>query len=343
MLTIVNNGGGLRITVKKTKQGLEIAMADTSAIPPSPDTPAPQGEEKAPSALIKDALRPEAETQEWKTLISAIKAGDQTAIETLYNHTLRKMRYYFSHYIGQEAEDAFQDFFIKALHAIQAHELRDPQKFISYCATIARRTLSPYIKKEKEKRGAEVSIDEMKPRDKRNPRYLAGMDLPDYRATPEQHVMNQQKIAAEKSALGKLSGRDREILMRFYILEQDPETIMKEMNLTETQYRLYKSRAKANFGAIGSRLAGNRQPPDASPEEGKTGKPAVRSADNIVIPTEGGREALTKLMQATNNSGYAKVRGREALARLMQTVNDAGYWSDRVDAPPETQTPSRKK
>jgi RNA polymerase sigma-70 factor (ECF subfamily) len=56
-----------------------------------------------------------------------------------------------------------------------------------------------------------------------------------------------------RDILAKLSERDREILTRFYLHEESQEQICGEMNLTETQFRLLKSRAKARFGEIGKR------------------------------------------------------------------------------------------
>jgi RNA polymerase sigma-70 factor (ECF subfamily) len=50
-----------------------------------------------------------------------------------------------------------------------------------------------------------------------------------------------------------LSDRDREILTRFYLDEQTQEKICEDMSLTETQFRLLKSRAKARFGELGKR------------------------------------------------------------------------------------------
>jgi RNA polymerase sigma-70 factor (ECF subfamily) len=40
-------------------------------------------------------------------------------------------------------------------------------------------------------------------------------------------------------------------LTRFYLKEQPQEQICREMDLSETQFRLLKSRAKAKFGEIG--------------------------------------------------------------------------------------------
>ena len=47
-----------------------------------------------------------------------------------------------------------------------------------------------------------------------------------------------------------LHPREREILIRYYLREQSPQEICREMRLTETQFRLIKSRAKARFGEL---------------------------------------------------------------------------------------------
>jgi RNA polymerase sigma-70 factor, ECF subfamily len=41
--------------------------------------------------------------------------------------------------------------------------------------------------------------------------------------------------------------------VRFYLNEEPQEQICREMALTETQFRLLKSRAKARFGEIGKK------------------------------------------------------------------------------------------
>ena len=55
-----------------------------------------------------------------------------------------------------------------------------------------------------------------------------------------------------------LPKRDREVLVRFYLQEQTAEEICRDLNLTETQFRLIKSRAKARFGELGRRRFGSR-------------------------------------------------------------------------------------
>ncbi len=65
--------------------------------------------------------------------------------------------------------------------------------------------------------------------------------------------MLEERVHLMQKVLRGISSRDREILTRFYLYEQTQEQICEEMSLTQTQFRLLKSRAKARFGEIGKR------------------------------------------------------------------------------------------
>jgi DNA-directed RNA polymerase specialized sigma24 family protein len=65
--------------------------------------------------------------------------------------------------------------------------------------------------------------------------------------SPEHQAATQQKVALMKRLLKKMSRREFEILSRFYLREQPPQRIQLEMGLTETQFHLLKSRAKARL------------------------------------------------------------------------------------------------
>ena len=83
-----------------------------------------------------------------------------------------------------------------------------------------------------------------------------GLPIPDQQSSPEERVISKQNVALMKEVLSGVSERDREILTRFYLHEQPQEQICEEMGLSETQFRLLKSRAKARFGDFGrKRLA----------------------------------------------------------------------------------------
>jgi DNA-directed RNA polymerase specialized sigma24 family protein len=68
-------------------------------------------------------------------------------------------------------------------------------------------------------------------------------------------MVSRQEIEIARKVLEEVSGRDREILQRFYVLGQSQEQICAVMELSCNQFRLLKSRAKARFGEIGKKLA----------------------------------------------------------------------------------------
>src|SRR5581483_10168180 len=84
-----------------------------------------------------------------------------------------------------------------------------------------------------------------------------GISVADRNQNPEQEAILRQKAELMRSALQALSQRDRDILVRFYLKEQTQEQICQEMSLSETQFRLLKSRAKAKFGEMGRKKLGS--------------------------------------------------------------------------------------
>jgi DNA-directed RNA polymerase specialized sigma24 family protein len=77
------------------------------------------------------------------------------------------------------------------------------------------------------------------------------LGVADQRQSPEELAMIRQKAKLMKAVLAQMPERQREVLERFYLHEQTPEQICQEMSLTETQFRLMRSRAKAAFGTRG--------------------------------------------------------------------------------------------
>jgi DNA-directed RNA polymerase specialized sigma24 family protein len=94
-----------------------------------------------------------------------------------------------------------------------------------------------------------------------------GERIPDQRANPENSIILRQKINLIREILAEMTGKDQEILHRFYVQEQTPERICDEMKLSITQFRLLKSRAKARFGEAGKKRL---QPSNISEEPVRT-------------------------------------------------------------------------
>jgi RNA polymerase sigma factor (sigma-70 family) len=77
----------------------------------------------------------------------------------------------------------------------------------------------------------------------------------DWRENPENSVMARQRKEIARKVMQEISQRDRDILHRFYVLEQSQDQICADMGLSYNQFRLLKSRAKARFGEVGRKVA----------------------------------------------------------------------------------------
>lgn len=202
---------------------------------PAPSGPAAQPAASAREPNARTALSP----AEWGELVSQIKAGEDAGMEQLYKLFSRGIRYYLCRQLGpQELEDKVHDTFLIVVNAIKRGDLREPERLMGFVRTIVRRQVAAYIEQVVHTRRDQTDIE-------------SGVIIVDRKQNPEQEAIVRQKAELMKSALEGLSKRDRDILVRFYLQEQSQEQICHEMSLTETQFRLLKSRAKAKFGEIG--------------------------------------------------------------------------------------------
>ncbi len=209
--------------------------ASQTKLSPEPATPEAQAPVNAPDTAAKPVLS----TTDWGLLVQRIKAGEDAGMEQLYKLFSRGIRYYLCRQLGpQELEDKVHDTFLIVVNAIKRGDLREPERLMGFVRTVVRRQVAAYIEHAVHTRREQADLE-------------TGVTVADRKQNPEQEAMLKQKTELMKSALEALSKRDRDILVRFYLHEQPQEQICREMSLTETQFRLLKSRAKAKFGEIG--------------------------------------------------------------------------------------------
>ncbi|HUA20644.1 MAG TPA: sigma-70 family RNA polymerase sigma factor [Bryobacteraceae bacterium] len=181
------------------------------------------------------------ERVDWSALVRRIQDGDDSAMGELYESFARGIRFYLCRQLGpQELDDKVHDTFLIVVQAIRRGELREPERLMGFVRTVVRRQVAAHIDHVVHSRREELHID-------------MGVRVADSRRNPEQSAVLQQKIEFMRSILDELAERDCEILTRFYLLEESQQQICNEMQLTETQFRLLKSRAKARFGELGKR------------------------------------------------------------------------------------------
>ena len=116
---------------------------------------------------------------------------------------------------------------------------------MGFVRTIVRRQVAAHIDKAVQSRREQMDLD-------------ASSRVADPHGNPEETAIFHQRGDLIRRVLGELSSRDREILTRFYLDEETQEEICSEMTLTETQFRLLKSRAKSRFGELGKKRLAQR-------------------------------------------------------------------------------------
>jgi RNA polymerase sigma factor (sigma-70 family) len=177
----------------------------------------------------------------WPELVSRIQRGDESGMEDLYRLFARGIRFYLCRQLGvQELDDKVHDTFLIVVQAIRRGDLREPDRLMGFVRTVVRRQVAAHIDQVVHSRRDELHLD-------------VGVRVVDGRRNPEQNLAFQQRVDFMLEILNQLAERDRDILTRFYLQEETQEEICLEMSLTETQFRLLKSRAKARFGDVGKR------------------------------------------------------------------------------------------
>lgn len=167
-------------------------------------------------------------------LVDKIAQGDPAAVEQLYGTLIKGLRTILSRQLPPDlASDRAHDAFLVIVDAIHSGQLRDAARLPAFVRTVAQRQIVDAIRCVTHSRSRDSDTHQLQ--------------LADRRIDPEQELAHQKRVTCLRSALASLSPRDREMLTRFYLDEQDSERICREMNLTPSQFRLCKSRAKGRL------------------------------------------------------------------------------------------------
>ena len=193
-------------------------------------------------------LQTESNPQEpsWAGLVERVHAGDPTGMEELYAIFAKGVRFFLWRQLGpQDLDDKVHDVFLIVTQSIQRGELREPDRLMGYVRTVVRRQVAAHIEIAVHARRNQMPIDPV-------------ITLSDHQPDPERQVIDRENQEVAMRVLGGLSKREREVLTRFYLQEQSAEEICRDLNLTETQFRLIKSRAKARYGELGRKRFSQR-------------------------------------------------------------------------------------
>ena len=171
-------------------------------------------------------------------VVDNVRSGSPEGLDQLYrvfrilSASLRRQTGY------EDFEDRMHDMFIVVVEAIREGKLREPGALPSYIHGVARFSVCSKI-------GVKVRHERLSG----TLRHWVSLRSPSY--TPEDALAARERNQIMQELLQSMSEREREILTRFYIREQTKEQICSELKLTDTQFRLAKSRAKQRLSRIG--------------------------------------------------------------------------------------------
>ena len=181
------------------------------------------------------------ENPSWPDLVERLRNGETSALEELYRIFAKGVRFFIYRQLGpQDLDDRVHDIFLTVTESILNGELREPERLMGYVRTVVRRMVAAHIDDAVNARRNRVDLD-------------SGIGLSAHEPTPEGRMIDQQSLDLARRVLTSLQPRDREVLTRFYLDGQSANEICREMDLSDTQFRLIKSRAKARFAELGKR------------------------------------------------------------------------------------------
>jgi RNA polymerase sigma-70 factor, ECF subfamily len=141
------------------------------------------------------------------------------------------------------AEDLFQETFRLALEKIRKGEVRDPERLAGFL-----RSLAKNLSIEHYRRGSR--------RETREEELEAAAELSAPETSQLGQLLRQEKAALVRQVLEELgSERDRQVLFRFYIAEEDKEQIRSDLGLTGPEFNLVLFRARRRYRDLYERHA----------------------------------------------------------------------------------------
>ena len=190
---------------------------------------------------IRPGKQDQTESAGMADLVARIRAGSEGAMHQLYGLVQDCAGPYLrwrlaSPGVQAEMDDRIHDTYLAAVEAILSGTIREPERLMGFVRTVVRHQATAAIRRAVRRRKTAGPED--------------SDALADHRPTPEGRRIEAEQLEMTQLLLGQLKERDRQILRRFYLDGHSPQEICSEMNLTPTQFRLYKSRAKARFSTL---------------------------------------------------------------------------------------------
>ncbi len=179
-------------------------------------------------------------------LVGRIRAGDREAESDLVVRYGRGVGMLIrrSSSDASVVDDLYQQTFQIALEKIRRGDVREPEKLGSFIASLARNLVIDHFRRAASRRTAEPS---------------EGIVSADPAPGPLESLLQVERAALVRRVLSDLSSeRDRQILFRFYLAEDDKDEICRDLGLTSLHFNRVLFRARERYRELYEEIAVRR-------------------------------------------------------------------------------------
>lgn len=177
-----------------------------------------------------------ADSSETSDLVARIQAGKSGAEEELVQRFGRGLMLILDRHTGgrPEAEDLYQDTFRVALQKLRAGELRDPSRLPGFLSQIARNLAIDFYRKIRRRKTEADSV--------------LVQEASVVPSSQLGQILQGEDAVVVRQMIGEMRNeRDRELLMRFYIAEENKNSIAADLGLSSLQFNRVLHRARQRY------------------------------------------------------------------------------------------------
>lgn len=169
-------------------------------------------------------------------LAARIRARETAAEDELVRRYSRGVRFVISQSVADrgQAEDVYQETFRLALEKIREGEVREPERLSGFLMGIARTLVLEHFR-----RAARAQVREQD---------FSGRQIPVAEPSPLDRLLRQEQAALVHRVLAALpSDRDRSVLYRFYVADEDKDAICDNLGISGLHFNQILCRARERY------------------------------------------------------------------------------------------------
>lgn len=184
-------------------------------------------------------------SEELVDIVRRIIAGDPAAEDEVVRRYEHGVAVIIDHIVRSQSatEDASQETFRIVIEKLRRGNLRQPERLSGFVCSVARNTAIEHIRRAKRSNSREESGDAER--------------LPDSAPSQLEQILTKERAKVVRQTILELNvERDRDLLFRYYVAEEDKDRICLDLGLTRAQFNNVIYRALARFKELYVRKGG---------------------------------------------------------------------------------------